>query len=368
MKHVPFLDLKAVYQELRGELESAALRVLQSGAYIGGIEVEAFEHEFAAACEARHAVGVSNGLDALTLALLGSGIGPGDQVIVPTNTFIATWLAVIRTGAEVVPVEPDETTHNICATKIERILGPRVRAIIPVHLYGRPVELAPILELAREKKLIVVEDAAQAHGARYKGKPIGTHSAAAAWSFYPGKNLGAFGDAGAVTTNDDELARRLRRLRNYGSDEKYIHKVAGFNCRLDPMQAAILRVKLSRLGEWNDRRRTVAGMYRAALAGLDIQTPPADDACESSWHLFVIRTTRRAQLQEALSREGIQTLIHYPIPCHLQEAFAHYEFPNRVYPTAEKLASEVLSLPMGPHLRPDEVQLVVDRLRAATSC
>jgi dTDP-4-amino-4,6-dideoxygalactose transaminase len=264
---VPFLDLGAAYREIQAELESAVFTSLRSGWYIGGRDVEAFEEEFAAFTETRHCVGVANGLDALHLALVAMGIGVGDEVIVPTNTFIATWLAVSQSGAILIPVEPVESTYNLDPDRIEAAITPRTRAILPVHLYGQPADLDPILALARKHGLRVLEDAAQAHGARYKGKRIGGHGDVVAWSFYPSKNLGALGDAGAVTTNDPEVADRVRVLRNYGSRVKYVNEVKGCNSRLDPVQATVLRVKLRHLDEWNARRTAIAARYTAELAG-----------------------------------------------------------------------------------------------------
>ncbi len=265
--NVPFLDLKTPYYEIKEELDAAWHRVMASGWYVLGQEVESFEHEFAAYCEAKHCVGVGNGLDALYLILRAMEIGPGDEVIVPSNTYIATWLAVSMTGATPVPVEPDEVSYNIDPALIEAAITTRTKAILPVHLYGLPADLEPILKIASRHGLRVLEDAAQAHGARYKGKRIGAHGDAVAWSFYPGKNLGAFGDGGAVTTNDRHLAEKLRALRNYGSRVKYVNEVKGVNSRLDPLQAAVLRVKLKYLDEWNERRKRVASLYLERLAG-----------------------------------------------------------------------------------------------------
>lgn len=350
MTSIPFLDLRAAYLELKPEIDAAVARVLDSGWYIGGAEVDAFEAEFAAYCEARHAVGVANGLDALHLALLALGVKAGDEVIAPSNTYIATWLAISRCDAVVVPVEPDERTHNIDPARIEAAITPRTRVILPVHLYGQPADLDPILAIARKHGLAVLEDAAQAHGARYKGKRVGAHGDAVAWSFYPGKNLGALGDGGAVTTNDPALAGRIRLLRNYGSREKYVNEAKGFNSRLDPLQAAGLRVKLAHLDEWNARRRAVADSYQAGLAGTDLILPQVPEWAEPVWHLYVVRSARRDALQRALTAADVGTLIHYPIPPHLQQAYRGAGWPRGAFPLAEKLADEVLSLPMGPHL------------------
>ncbi len=347
---IPFLDLQAAYLELREEIDAAVSRVLSSGLYILGPEVEAFESEFAAYTGAAHAVGVANGLDALHLALLALGVGPGDEVVVPSNTYIATWLAVSRCGARIVPVEPDPATHNIDPARIEAALTPRTRVLLPVHLYGQPCDMDPILAVARRHGLRVLEDCAQAHGARYRGRRIGSHGDVCAWSFYPGKNLGAMGDAGAITTNDADIADRVRVLRNYGSRVKYVNEVQGYNSRLDPLQAAILRVKLRHLDAWNARRRELAAWYREHLAGVpDLTLPHVPEWAEPCWHLFVVRHPRRDELQKRLAEAGIGTLIHYPIPPHLQEAYRDLGFGPGAFPIAETLAREVLSLPMGPH-------------------
>jgi dTDP-4-amino-4,6-dideoxygalactose transaminase len=362
---VPFLDLGAAYRELQAELEPAMLASLRSGWYIGGEDVEAFEQEFATYTGARHCVGVANGLDALRLALLAMDIGPGDEVIVPSNTYIATWLAASEIGATPVPVEPDAASYNLDPAQIEAAITPRTRAILPVHLYGQPAALAPILEIARRHGLQVLEDAAQAHGAAYRGTRIGAHGDAVAWSFYPGKNLGALGDAGAVTTNDEAIADRIRVLRNYGSRVKYVNEVQGWNSRLDPVQAAALRVKLRVLDSWNRRREGIAARYTAALAGRSLTLPhvPADAA--PVWHLYVVRHPQRDRLQALLTEAGIGTLIHYPIPPHRQQAYAGSGFRPDAFPLASRMADEVLSLPMGPQLEPDAVEAVIAALHQA---
>ncbi|HKR64756.1 MAG TPA: DegT/DnrJ/EryC1/StrS family aminotransferase, partial [Thermoanaerobaculia bacterium] len=289
MTAVPFLDLAAAYDELRDELDAAALRVLHSGWYILGPEVEAFEHEFASYCGARHCVGVGNGLDALQLMLTAAGIGAGDEVIVPANTYIATWLAVSRAGATPVPVEPDAATHNLDPAGVEAAITARTKAILAVHLYGQPADMTSLSAIAKRHALLLFEDAAQAHGATWHGARAGSLADAAAFSFYPGKNLGALGDAGAVTTNDAALADRVRLLRNYGSRVKYEHEVQGGNSRLDAVQAALLRVKLKRLDEWNDRRRVIARRYSSELANC----PHVLEGADPSWHLYVITSDRR---------------------------------------------------------------------------
>jgi dTDP-4-amino-4,6-dideoxygalactose transaminase len=349
---VPFLDLGATYAELQTELDAAWRRVMESGWYILGKEVDAFEAEFAAYCGVGHCVGVANGLDALHLVLRAWDIGPGDEVIVPSNTYIATWLAVTYAGATPVPVEPLDDTFNIDPERIAAAITQRTRAIVPVHLYGQPADMNPIMAIARRHGLKVLEDAAQAHGARYHGRSAGSLGDAAGFSFYPGKNLGAFGDGGAVTTDDPALAARVRLLRNYGSSVKYVNDAAGFNSRLDELQAALLRVKLRRLDEWNRRRARAADWYMSELPlrHPDLRLPVVPKWTEPSWHLFVVRTRDRGALQGALATRGVGTLIHYPIPPHLQQAYTGLGFGAGSCPIAEAMAGEVLSLPMGPHL------------------
>lgn len=356
---IPFLDLKAPYLELKQDIDQAIARVVNSGWFIGGDEVDQFETEYAKYCGAAHAVGVGNGLDALHLALLAMNVGPGDEVIVPSNTYIATWLAVSQCGATPVPVEPDPATFNINAALIEAAITPLTKVMLPVHLYGQPADLDPILDIARKYGIKVLEDGAQAHGARYKGQRIGAHGDAVAWSFYPGKNLGAMGDGGAVTTNIMEIADRIRVLRNYGSRLKYVNEVQGYNSRLDPLQAAILRVKLAHLDEWNSRRATIAGIYQNAFADCNLTLPYAPEWAESVWHLYVVRHPRRADLQKALSETGVHTLIHYPIPPHRQAAYKQLGWGWDAFPLAATMADEVLSLPLGPHLSPEEVEAVI---------
>lgn len=364
---IPFLDLKAPYLELKEELDNAIARVVSSGWFIGGNEVEQFEAEFAAYCGAEHTVGVANGLDALHLALRAMGVGPGDEVIVPSNTYIATWIAVSQCGAIPVPVEPDARTCNIDPGFIEAAISIRTKVILPVHLYGHPVDLDPILAIARKHGLRVLEDGAQAHGARYKGRRLGAHGDAVAWSFYPGKNLGAMGDGGAVTTDDKELADRIRVLRNYGSRVKYVNEVLGYNSRLDPLQAAILRVKLTRLDEWNARRRVIAQQYQYSFANCGLVLPYVPDWAEPAWHLYVVQTPQREQLQQGLADAGIGTLIHYPIPPHRQQAYADIDLAYGSFPLAERLAGATLSLPIGPHLSREDQEVIVDAVRGVQS-
>lgn len=360
---IPFLDVRAGYRELQGELDEAYRRVMESGWYILGEEVDTFEREWAAACGVRHGIGVGSGLDALELILRAMEIGEGDEVIVPSHTYIATWLAVSRVGAVPVPVEPDEATYCLDPGRIEAAITPRTRMIMPVHLYGQPADMDAVKAVAARHGLRVVEDAAQAHGALYKGRPAGSLGDAAAWSFYPGKNLGAFGDAGAVTTNDDAIADRVRILRNYGSRTKYHNEVKGINSRLDPLQAALLRVKLRHLEEWNARREKLADLYLSGLQGVkDLVLPKRQPWARHVWHLFVVRHSRRDALQAHLAAAGIQTLIHYPVPPHLSEAYR--ELGGGAYPIAELIARTALSLPMGPHLGLPDAKTVVSGVRA----
>jgi dTDP-4-amino-4,6-dideoxygalactose transaminase len=363
---VPFLDLGAAYREIQTELESAVLASLRSGWYIGGQDVEAFEQEFSAYTATQHCVGVANGLDALHLALVAMGISAGDEVIVPSNTYIATWLAVSQCGAVPVPVEPVEFTYTLDPNRIEAAITSRTKAILPVHLYGQPADLDPILSLARKHGLRVLEDAAQAHGARYKGRRIGGHGDAVAWSFYTWKNLGALGDGGAVTTNDPGLADRIRVLRNYGSRTKYVNEVQGYNSRLDPVQAAALRVKLKVLDEWNARRARIATRYTAALKDTGLILPSAPAWADPIWHLYVVQHPQRDLLQRSMGEAGIGTIIHYPIPPHLQRAYAKAGFAPGQFPIAERMAKQLLSLPMGPQLQDADVGMVIATLQNAT--
>ena len=362
---IPFLDVGASYRELKEEYENAYHRVMGSGQYILGEEVEAFEVAWAAACGVEHCVGVGSGLDALFLILRAYGIGPGDEVIVPSNTFIATWLSVSHTGARPVPVEPDPKTFNIDTDRIEAAINVGTRAIVPVHLYGQPAQMDEILEIASRHGLLVIEDAAQAHGAEWRGNRVGGLADAAAFSFYPVKNLGAFGDGGAVMSNDLELVERIRVLRNYGCPNKYMNETRGYNSRLDPLQAAFLHVRLKYLNEWNVRRSKVAGAYREGLAGIEqCILPTVSSGAKSAWHLFVIRHTERDGLREHLRRLGVATGIHYPVPPHLTPSYANQGYRRGDLPVTEKLADTVLSLPMGPHLGERAVNWVIEAVRS----
>lgn len=355
---ISFLDLKRLNSSYKSEIDAAIARVLDTGWYVLGEEVNSFESEFSEFCQTKHCISVANGLDALHLILRAYGIGPGDEVIVPANTFIATWLAVSHAGATPVAVEPDEQTYNINPSLIESAITPRTKAIIAVHLYGQPADMDLINSIARKNGIRVIEDAAQAHGARYHGRRVGSLGDAAGFSFYPGKNLGALGDGGAITTNDDELAGLLKKLRNYGSSIKYHHDVLGFNSRLDEIQAAVLRVKLKYLDKENIARSKVAALYLEKLKNADIILPKILNNVESVWHLMVIRTSNRAKLQLLLNNAKIGNLVHYPIACHQQPAYAEMNWPS--LKLSETLQSQVLSLPMAPYLTSQEIDQIVD--------
>ncbi|HEY3950462.1 DegT/DnrJ/EryC1/StrS family aminotransferase [Phenylobacterium sp.] len=361
---IRFYDLGLSDPGLRAELDAAWARVADSGWVILGPELEAFEAEFAAYCGAAHAIGVGNGLDALVLALRAAGIGPGDEVIVPSHTFAATWLAVAATGAKVVPVEPDPRTYTLDPAAAAAAVTPDTKAIVPVSLYGHPADMDPILALAEKHNLFVLEDAAQGQGARYRGRRAGSLAHATAFSFYPTKNLGALGDAGCVTTDDPVIAERLKMLRNYGSREKYRHEIAGVNSRLDELQAAFLRARLTRLDANNAARRALAADYGHALAGVAGLTLPAQaNWAEPVHHLYVVRTARRDELQAGLKARGVETLIHYPIACHRQGAFADLGFSAGQFPLAEQLADEVLSLPFWPGMPKGDMDAVAAAVR-----
>ncbi len=361
---VPFLDMKSPYLELKDELDAAYHRVMESGWYILGDEVEAFEHEFAQNCGARYCIGVGNGLEALHLILRGYGIGTGTEVIVPANTYIASWLAITYAGAIPVPVEPDPATFNLDAQKIVSAITPKTRAIMAVHLYGQCTSMQEIWKIAGECGLKIIEDSAQTHGGTYKKRAAGNLGSAAGFSFYPGKNLGALGDAGAVVTNDAGLADEVRVLRNYGSRTKYYNEVKGYNTRLDPLQAAFLRVKLNHLDEWNQRRIRIAEYYLENLANVSgLILPQVAPETKHVWHQFVIRHPQRDRLKDYLTENGIGTLIHYPIPPHLSDAYKDMGFKAGDFPITESIAKTILSIPMGPHLNIDAAALVVDKVR-----
>lgn len=361
---VPFLDLAKMNGQVQDDIDLAIRRVAASGRYIGGAEVVDFEREWASASGAKFCVGVGNGLDAIHLALLALGVGAGDEVIVPSNTFIATWLAVTRCGATIVPVEPDPATYNIDSARIEDAITAKTKVIIPVHLYGQPADMTAISAIAKKHGLSVMDDCAQSHLSRWEGKPVGSLAKASAWSFYPGKNLGALGDGGAVTTDDPDLADRLRMLGNYGSKAKYSHELLGYNSRLDSIQAAVLSAKLQHLQRMNSERSAIARAYIEGLSDVDVVLPVTARDAEPVWHLFVVRHPSRSEFQERLAKVGVETLIHYPVPPHLQPAYAHLGFKRGDFPVSERIHSEVLSLPLWPGMSSDQVGVVVDAVRS----
>ena len=364
MKPIPYLELKPQHQDLRAELNQAFNEVLDSGWFIQGKQLEAFEAEYAAYCGSQYCVGVGNGMDALHLILRAYGIGEGDEVIVPSNTYIASWLAVSYAGATPVAVEPDLATYNIDPAKIAAAITPKTKAIMVVHLYGQLADMDPVIAIAREHGLKVIEDAAQSHGATYKGRVSGGLGDAAAHSFYPGKNLGALGDAGGVTTNDAELAKQLKVLRNYGSQIKYHNEVKGYNSRLDELQAALLRVKLSRLDGWNVQRRALAQQYHEGLKDLPgLVIPFVPEWSEPVWHIYAVRHAKRDALQKHLQDAGIGSLVHYPIPPHLQPAYAELQLGVGSFPLSEQIHAEELSLPLDPYLAPEDVSRVIAAVR-----
>jgi dTDP-4-amino-4,6-dideoxygalactose transaminase len=361
---VPFVDLRSLHHSLATELEQAWRGVVDGGEYILGSQTQRFEKEFARYCGVQYCVGVGNGLDALTLTLRAMGVAPGDEVIVPGTTFIATWLSVSHVGAIPVPVEPDPQTCNIDPEGIEAAITPRTTAILAVDLYGQLPDCESVLSIAQHHGLKVLEDAAQAHGARSSRFSSGTWADAATFSFFPTKNLGCLGDGGAMVTNDEDLAKKVRLLRNYGSARKYDNEILGFNSRLDPLQAAFLRVKLHHLDRWNADRRKIALVYGVGLADLPSLRLPysAGDEDGHVWHLYVVHHPKRDELQRNLRNAGIETLIHYPIPPHLSKAYSPLGLAGRL-PLSERLAAEALSLPIGPHMKPDQVAQVIDVVR-----
>lgn len=360
-----FLDMKAPYLELKDELDAAYRRFMESGWYVLGPEAENFERIWAEFCGTRHCVGVSNGLDALCLGLEAGGVKPGDDVIVPANTYIATWLAISQVGARPVPVEPDWKTYNLDPSNIEAAITPRTTAIAVVHLYGMPADMDPIMEIAARHHLFVLEDVAQAQGAFYKGRRTGHLGHAGAFSFYPAKNIGAFGEAGGVTTDDPAIADRIRVLRNYGSRVKYHNEVKGYNRRIDGLQAAFLAVKTPHLDEWNERRRRIAALYKKELASIPGLVLPPFDLDASVWHQFVIRVKNRDAVQTRLKETGIPTMVHYPIPPHLSEAYADLGFKKGDFPNTEEMADTFLSLPIGPHMSDGDAEIVAQKLMKA---
>lgn len=361
---IVYSDLRYIHNEIREEVQMAVQKVVDNNWFIMGEELDAFEREYAAYCGVKHCIGVGNGLDALHLILTGYGIGQGDEVIVPANTFIATALAVSYCGATPVLVDADADSCHLDVAKIEEKITDKTKAIMAVHLYGRVADMEHICEIAKKHNLWVIEDAAQAHGAVLHGKCVGALGDAAGFSFYPGKNLGAFGDAGAVTTNDDELARKIRALRNYGSEEKYKHIYKGFNSRLDELQAAILRVKLRHLDQWTEERREIAAYYQKNIKNDKIVCPVQVPAEQHVWHIFPVFTEKRDELMRYLDDRGIKSLIHYPIPIHLQEGYRELGYQEKDFPVAERLAKQEVSLPLWVGMSEHEKQRVVDALNA----
>jgi dTDP-4-amino-4,6-dideoxygalactose transaminase len=361
---VPFLDLKAQYHSIKPEIDAAVANILETSQFVLGEEVAGFEREFAAYCGAAHGVAVNSGTSALHLAFLAAGIGPGDEVITIPHTFVATVAAIRYTGARAVFVDVDPVTFTMDPGKVEAAVTPRTRAIVPVHLYGHPADMDPILDVARRRKLVVVEDAAQAHGAAYKGQPVGSLGDMACFSFYPGKNLGAYGEGGLVATGNEEYARTIRMLRDWGQDRKYHHVVAGYNYRMEGMQGAILRVKLRHLEKWTEARRAHAARYHALLADTGLGLPTEAPGSRHVYHVYAVRTREREALMKALGERGVQTGIHYPVPVHLQPAYADGAYSKGSFPHSEKAADEVLSLPMYPEMTEEHLQAVSQALHA----
>jgi len=361
---VPFLDLKAQYETIKTEIQSAIFKVLDSAQFVLGEEVAAFEREFATYSGAPHGVAVNTGTSALHLAMLAAGIGPGDEVITVPHTFVATAAAVKYTGARPVFVDIDPATFTMDAARIEAAITPRTRAILPVHLYGHPADMDPILEIARRRRLLVIEDAAQAHGAKYKGRPVGCLGDLGCFSFYPGKNLGACGEGGLVTTANEQYARTIRMLRDWGQDRKYHHLLAGYNYRMEGIQGAVLRVKLRHLEKWTEARRLHAGRYRELLADCGVGIPAEASWARHVYHVYAVRTPDREALMKALGERGVQTAIHYPVPVHLQPAYADPAHAQGSFPHSEKAAREVVSLPMFPEMTPAQQEQVSSALRA----
>lgn len=362
---IPFADFKVMHGELRSQLDAAYNRVVDNSYYIQGNECKAFDEEYATYCGTKHAIGVATGLDAIYLILKAMDIGQGDEVIIPSNTFIATALAVSYTGATPVFVEPTIETYNIDVTRIEEKITDKTKAIIAVHLQGRPADMDSVNAIAKKHGLKVIEDAAQAHGSKYKGQRVGALSDAAAFSFYPGKNLGALGDGGCVTTNNDDIATKVRALGNYGSDYKYHHIYKGTNSRLDEMQAAFLRVKLPHLDKWNDRRREIAASYIAEITNPLIKLPLAtDEEYEHIYHVFAVRCDKRDELEAYLADNGIGTVKHYPIPMHMQGAYADLNIPEGALPIAEEISRTILSIPMYYGMTDEEVSYVIEKINA----
>ncbi|MEE4265733.1 MAG: DegT/DnrJ/EryC1/StrS family aminotransferase [Desulfobacteraceae bacterium] len=362
--NVPFLDLKVQYRQIENEVLPMVTEAMQNGAFIGGPQVAGFEEEFAAFCDSRYCVGVGSGTDALRFALMAAGVGAGHEVITVPNTFIATTEAISQAGARPVFVDVDPATCNMDPEKIDAKITRRTKAIVPVHLYGQPADMDPILDIADRHGLAVVEDACQAHGALYKGRKAGSMGFAGCFSFYPGKNLGAFGEGGAIVTQDEATAKQMRMIRDHGQNEKYYHQIEGYNGRLDAIQAGVLRIKLKRLADWNESRRKNAVYYHERLAAIPgIQLPAEADYARSVYHLYVIHADRRDDLQRFLAEKGVATGLHYPRPLHLQAAYSHMGMPQGAFPASEHSARRLLSLPMFAELTREQVDYVADSIK-----
>jgi dTDP-4-amino-4,6-dideoxygalactose transaminase len=364
---IPLLDLKAQYRTIKSELDAAVIRVLENAQFILGPEVAAFEKEFAAYCGAAEAIGVNSGTSALHLALLAAGVGPGDEVITSPFTFIATAASIVYTGAKPVFVDIDAASFNIDVSQIEAAITPRTRAILPVHLFGQPADMDPIMDIARRRGLVVIEDAAQSHGAEYKGRRVGSIGEIGCFSFYPGKNLGACGEGGAVVTNHAAYARQIRMLRDWGSEQKYVHEIKGYNYRMEGMQGAILRVKLRHLERWTEARRAHAARYDTLLSDCGVRLPQVMPYADHVYHVYTIRSGDRDALRAELLQREIQTGIHYPMPVHLQPAYADLGYGRGAFPMAEQAAAEVLALPIYPEMTDSQVQEVATALRVAAT-
>jgi dTDP-4-amino-4,6-dideoxygalactose transaminase len=362
---IPFVDLKAQYHGIKQEIHEAIADVLENSAFILGKHVAGFEEDFAAYCETTHAIGVNTGTSALHLALLAAGVGPGDEVITVSCTFVATVAAIGYTGARPVMVDVDPVSYTMDPAKIEAAITERTKAIVPVHLYGQPADMDPILEIARRHGLAVIEDACQAHGARYKGRRVGSLGDMGCFSFYPGKNLGAYGEGGAVVTNNPEHNRAIRMLRDWGAEKRYHHVLKGYNYRLEGMQGAILRVKLRKLDEWTASRQAHAAAYSRLLQDADVTTPAVMPYASHVFHVYALRSTQRDALQQSLQEKGVQTGIHYPFPVHLLEAWSDLGYKRGSFPVSEQIAAEELSLPMFPEMTPQQIDVVTDAVRTA---
>lgn len=359
---IPFLNIKAINERYRNQFHHALDQILDSGQVLLGKQTTEFESDYAKFCGTQHAIGVANGLEALYLVLKAWGIGSGDEVIVPSNTYIATWLAVTHTGATIVPVEPRLDTYNIDVSLIENAITSKTKVIIPVHLYGQMAEMSHILFLAKKYDLKILEDSSQAHGASYKNIQAGNWGDASATSLYPGKNLGALGDAGIITTNDEKLHSEIKKLRNYGSHIRYTHEYLGFNSRLDEIQAAFLKIKLCELPQENSRRSEIAQIYLDQLKTTELILPTINSDCKHVWHLFTLRHQKRAEIMEHLNSHGIESLIHYPTPPHLQKAYSFLNYPAGSFPISEKIHETIFSIPIDPTLTDDQVNYIIEKL------